>query len=300
MEDARLARGRLRRRGAVPFHEAVAAAAHPGGHPRRQPDADRVAEDGRRQAVDLDDEEPSAARDPRRLLRRQAAGQLGVERVVAVGRDHDRDQRREDRDDDRGGEGAGERGDLEARHEWRRQGQHHRVDHEREQPDGRHVQRQGEEDDHRPHEGVQEAEDDGGEQCRGEAAHEDAGHEVAHEQQHRGLDDPVEEDPPPATDAQPLPGDPDRGRPGVADRSQEAHAGAADPGRGRLDDAAVAIETCSSRHMMSRRKIRDRSTAARESVTRHRLARGGQSRVHGRRSYPRAEHAVAAPSTSAR
>ena len=242
MEDARLARGRLRRRGAIPFHEAIAAAANPGGHPRRQPDPDRVAEDGRRQAVDLDDEEPPAARDARRLLRRQAAGQLGVERVVAVGRDHDRDQRREDRDDDRGGEGAGERGDLEARHEWRRQGQHHRVDHEREQPDGRHVQRQGEEDDHRPHEGVQEAEDDGGEQRRGEAAHEDPGHEVAHEQQHRGLDDPVEEDPPPATDAQPLPGDPDRGRPGVADRSQEAHAVAADPGRGHVGRCVQMVD----------------------------------------------------------
>ncbi len=235
VEDPRLARRRLRRRGAVPLHEPVAAAADPGGHPRRQPDPDRVAENRRGQAVDLDDEKAPAAGDPRRLPRREAAGQLGVERVVAIGRDHDRDEGRRDRDDEGGGEGTRERGDLEARHERGGQGQHHRVDHEREQADGRHVQRQGEEDDHRPHEGVEEAEDHGPDERGGDGLDEDPGDDMADDEEYGSLDGPVEEDAPAAADAQPLAGNPDRGRPGVADGAQEAHGakwyGPARPGR---------------------------------------------------------------------
>ena len=161
VEDAGLARRRLRRRSAVPLHQPVAPAADPRGHPRRQPDADRVAQDRRAEPVDLDDQEAATPGDPRRLLRGQAAGELRVEGVVAVGGDDDRDERREDRDDEGRREGPGERGHLEAGNERCGETEHHRVDDEREEPDGHHVERQRQEDDHRPDEGVEEPEDDG-------------------------------------------------------------------------------------------------------------------------------------------
>mmetsp|Transcript_28872 Transcript_28872/g.52061 ORF Transcript_28872/g.52061 Transcript_28872/m.52061 type:complete len:232 (+) Transcript_28872:329-1024(+) len=72
--------------------------------------------------------------------------------------------------------------------------EHQRVDHEQEQPEAEHGHRQGQQHEHGPQQGVQQAQHQGGDQRRAEALDFDARVKVGHQQQGAGEQQPTDED----------------------------------------------------------------------------------------------------------
>ena len=221
--DPRLAGGRLGRRGAIPLDEAVVARADPPRHLWGEPHPDRIAQDRRRQPVDLDDHQATPIRDGLPVECREAAAELRVERRVLVAGHDQRDERGKYRDQDRGCHRRRERAHDQTGHQRCRQHQHDRVDDERQQTHRHDRQRKRQHHQHRSHQRVEQTEHDGGDERRHEVLDLDPGHEPADREQDDRLHQPREQQPARATTCQALSGQPNRCGRGIADRPQQAH-----------------------------------------------------------------------------
>ena len=112
--------------------------------------------------------------------------------------------------------------DLQAGHQRRGQHDHRGVDDEREEAERGHRQRQREDHDDGPHEGVQAGDDGRREEGGEEVLHQHAGQQVAKDEQDKGLQEPGEEDAPRGLlDA--LASQREAGRQAAADGPSEAH-----------------------------------------------------------------------------